>query len=341
MTSLSTFAIRVRAPLGCGALALATLLAACRDASRPTALEAAPGAPLAARGGSSTQGLPTGRLGVRTQTVDRTRYKIQYHNGPVMRGPVNVYYIWYGSWTGSTAPNVVTNLAASLGGSSYHAINTLYPQGTGDRPVNSVTFGGAIEDLYSFGASLERADLDSIVVRAINGQQLPLDPNGVYVVFGAADVTIGYLPRDGYESCRTFCGLHGYTILQGSEIKYAFVPNPERCPSQCAAQAVGPNGTLAGDAMASIVAALVSAAVTDPTLSSWYDRLGLENAGKCAWDFGPTYTAPNGAQANIQLGIRHYLLQRNWVPTRKGGYCATAAPEPGTLSAEDAAAEGE
>jgi hypothetical protein len=115
-------------------------------------------------------------------------------------------------------------------------------------------------------------------------------------------------------------------VVDGTPIKLAFVGNPERCPTQCAAQAVGPNGTLAGDAMASTVAGLISAAVTDPELSSWYDRLGLENAGKCAWDFGPTYTAANGAQANISLGGRDYLLQRNWVPTRKGGYCALAAP---------------
>jgi hypothetical protein len=317
---VSTFVLGTQIRLSCSALALAALLAACHDSAPPAAPEGTPGNPLDARRGSSTQGLPTGQLGIRTATVDRTFAKVQYHSGPVMTGAVNIYFIWYGSWTGSTAPDLLIEFATRIGSSSYHAINTLYPDGTGARPVNSVTFGGSIEDPYSFGASLNRADVDSIVMRAIEDVQVPLDPSGIYFVLGAADVTVGY------ESCRVYCGIHGYTVVDGTPIKLAFVGNPERCPTQCAAQAVGPNGTLAGDAMASTVAGLISAAVTDPELSSWYDRLGLENAGKCAWDFGPTYTAANGAQANISLGGRDYLLQRNWVPTRKGGYCALAAP---------------
>ena len=338
MTDLATTASRVRAPLGRSALALATLLAACQDGPQPVAPEAAAGAPVAAKGGSSTAG-PTGRLGIRTEVVNRTRYKIQYHPGPVMTGPVNLYYIWYGTWARHPAVNLVTEFATVLGGSSYHAINTLYPDGTGARPVNSVMFSGGIDDMYSRGSNLDRADVDSIVVRAINNGHVPLDPSGLYFVLGSSDVSVR--DTDGALSCTMYCGLHGYTVVDGSAIKYAFVGNPERCPSQCAAQAVGPNGGLAADAMASTIAGLVSAMVTDPQLSSWYDRLGLENAGKCAWDFGPTYTAANGAQANIRLGTRDWLLQRNWVPTRKGGYCAIEAPSASALAAEDAGGEGQ
>ena len=39
------------------------------------------------------------------------------------------------------------------------------------------------------------------------------------------------------------------------------------------------------------------------------------------WTFGATYTTANGAQANMKLGGKDYLIQRNWV-NALGGYCA-------------------
>ena len=42
-------------------------------------------------------------------------------------------------------------------------------------------------------------------------------------------------------------------------------------------------------------------AVTDPDLNAWYDTRGYENADKCAWTFGATYTVANGGQANLKL----------------------------------------
>ncbi len=38
-----------------------------------------------------------------------------------------------------------------------------------------------------------------------------------------------------------------------------------------------------------------------------------ENGDKCAWQWGSTYTAANGARANVRLGSRDFLLQTNWV----------------------------
>ena len=63
--------------------------------------------------------------------------------------------------------------------------------------------------------------------------------------------------------------------------------------------------------MASIIAHEMEEAISDPDLNAWYDRSGAENADKCAWTFGTTYTA-NGAMANMKLGTRDFLIQRNW-----------------------------
>ena len=321
-----------RTALAC--LAFGGLVAACGDATPPVAVEATPGHPVVAKGGSSASA-PTGRARTRDAAKGASRHQIQYHGGPLMLGGVNVYLIWYGWWEGSATPPILVDFVSNLGESPYFAINTLYSDATGARPLNRVTFSGSIGDMYSHEAALSEADVRGIVARAINLEQLPNDPSGIYFVFGSADVTL----EPGF--CTQFCGFHGHTNVGGNTVKYAFVGSPARCPAQCAEQAVGPNGTLEADAMVNVVANLLSATVTDPLLSAWYDRAGLENAEKCAWDFGLTYTAPNGAQANIQLGARHFLLQRNWVLTRKGGSCAMAAPSASALSAEDASAEGE
>src|SRR5688572_26273044 len=69
--------------------------------------------------------LPTGKkIGtILTATQNRTKSKITYHNGPVMAGTSTVYLIWYGNWSGSTAPAIIGDLVGSLGGSPYFLIN--------------------------------------------------------------------------------------------------------------------------------------------------------------------------------------------------------------------------
>ena len=66
---------------------------------------------------------------------------INYHNGPVMHGTVNVYFIWYGNWTNgahaSDSQSTVTLLnslfgSSGMNNSNYYKINTTY----GDTTAN-------------------------------------------------------------------------------------------------------------------------------------------------------------------------------------------------------------
>jgi len=110
-------------------------------------------------------------------------------------------------------------------------------------------------------------------------------------------------------------------FANGSQFRYIFVGNTSRCASACSPQAVSPNGDSGADGTVNALANELNTTVSDPTLAAWYDRDGLESADKCAWSFGTTYTTANGAQANIRLGQRDYLLQRNFWPTSRGGVC--------------------
>ena len=236
---------------------------------------------------------------------------ISYHGGPVSLGTTNVHYIWYGNWS-SSDQGILTNLAQNLGGSPYFNINTTYYNGSNVHVSNSVSYAGSTNDNYSHGTALSDADIQAIVA-ATN----PTDTNGTYFVLTSADVN----ETSGF--CTQYCGWHTNATINGRDIKYAFVGNAARCPSACAQDTtLSPNGSVGADGAASIVAHELEESVTDPDLNAWYDTRGAENADKCAWTFGTTYTAANGAVANVKLGGKDYLIQRNWV-NGSGGYCAT------------------
>jgi len=244
---------------------------------------------------------------------------INYHGGPLMLGTPKVYYIWYGDWSGgaSGAVGILEDLAKNIGGSPYYNINTTYYNGSNTKVSNAVDWGGSTttNNGYPRGKSLSDSAIQGVVSDAINGNALPKDSNGVYFVLTSSDVTAS----SGF--CTQYCGWHTYGTIAGSTIKYSFVGNPARCPSACAAQSSGsPNGDIGADGMASIIAHELEEAVTDPVFTGWYDTRGYENADKCAWTFGSTYPA-GGGLANMKLGTRDYLIQRNWV-NASGGFCA-------------------
>lgn len=301
-------------------VAATVALAACGDVPPPVApTDAATEQPLLAKAPSGPTGTGIGVIGSK---VDRIHQRVEYHGGPVKLGVTSVYFIWYGDWTGSAVPPIVEDFAQNLGGSSYFNAVTRYPNASGVAPDNALIYSGSISDSYSYGAYLNSYDVGSIVGEAIVGtNSLPLDPDAAYVVLPSVDVE---LPGFGVD----FCGFHTRTSINGIVVQVLFVGNPDRAPSQCKPQAVGPNGSSAADGMATILANELFDAIVDPNFTAWYDRFGLEPADKCAWNFGATYTATNGARANIRLGGRDYLLQQLWVPDARG-YCtlgATATP---------------
>jgi hypothetical protein len=266
---------------------------------------------------------PTGRGAVAGAAVAPSRdlrgNGIDYHGGPVMLGSVNLYYIWYGSWSGNTATNILTDFARSLGGSPYWNINTTYYDGNATPLVNRVSFSGSTLDGYSRGKALSDAGVLGVVSDAVTSGRFPADPHGIYFVLTSADVdeTSGF--------CTLYCGWHDHATVAGIDLKYSFVGNADRCLPACAAQRTSPNGNAGADAMASVIAHEAEEAATDPDLDAWFDAFGEENADKCAFTFGNTYAVGNGARANMRLGARDFLIQQNWVNAR-GGFCATHYP---------------
>jgi len=265
---------------------------------------------------SQTSG-QSGKSGKAPHKPAGTNNGISYHGGPVLLGTTNVYFIWYGDWTQDPAAQpILTDLASNIGGSPYFNINTTYYNGSNQFVSNSVHFAGATTDNYSQGPVLVDQTVQSVVQTAISSGKLPLDTNGVYFVLTSPDV------QEATGFGFVYCGWHTNGTINGADIKYSFVGDPATAwMNTCADQNTGPNGGGGGDAMASVVSHELEEAVTDPDLDAWYDSSGNENADKCAWTFNPTYRAANGALANMRLGTRDYLIQRNWV-NASGGYCS-------------------
>jgi len=233
----------------------------------------------------------------------------------VLSGTPHVHLIWYGNWNqtnGSDTPAgqaIVRDFIHGLSGSPYLAINSGYT-GSGGSAVTgwlNATFEGS--DAYSRGARLRDSDVASIVSSYMTHSGIR-DPNAFYVVLTSTDVA----ETSGF--CTQYCAWHNSAAIQGFNIKFAFVGNPNRCLSACAAQTTGPNGNAGVDGMVSVLAHELEETLTDPNGNAWFDAKGAESADKCAWTFGQSLQrASNGASYNMSLpGVsgarRNFLIQR-------------------------------
>ena len=247
---------------------------------------------------------------------------IDYHGGSIMPGTPTVYLIWYGNWRNGPAPSdspttvsLVTNFLRNNSGSSYAMINSTY--GDTNRDVTGLMkVGASVKALtYPMGKSLSDATIAQIVTKVISTGMLPKDVNGIYLVMTTSDVdeTSGF--------CSLYCGWHNHTSIGGSDIKYGFIGNPDRCPNTCEAQTVSPNNDSGGDGMINIAARELDEVLTDPDLNAWWNvQTGFENADQCAWKFGTLLggSIGNGGYNETMNGV-NYLIQMNWENSRGGG----------------------
>lgn len=275
---------------------------------------------LAPTGRGWGQRVPDEEKALRAPTKNSGTNGISYHGGPLLLGTPNIYYIWYGSWTGNTAATILTNLAQHIGGSPYFGIQTTYYNGSNVHMSGNAAYVQSTTDNYSQGKTLSDSGVEAVVSKAITSGGLPSDTNAVYFVLTSSDV------NESSGFCTQYCGWHTDGTIGGKDIKYAFVGNPDRCPSACEMQTqASPNGNTGADGMASIISHELDEASNDPDLNAWYDSRGYESADKCAWTFGTTQSLPSGAIYNITLGADKYLIQQNWV-NASGGYCSMSYP---------------
>jgi Phosphate-induced protein 1 conserved region len=255
------------------------------------------------------EALTTGSTATRTPVIT-------YHGGPVIGTP-KVYIIWYGNWNqgnGSDTPagqQIVRDFVNSVSNSSYFQINTTYSGVSG-----SVSVGSETTDTGSQGTRLTDNKVLAVVNNAVTSGALPYDANGVYFVLTSSNIA----ESSGF--CSRYCGWHTAGSSNRGHVRYSFVGNANRCLSACAAQTNSPNSNAGVDGAISVMTHELEEATTDPDLNAWYDSQGAEDADKCAWTFGHhQFQVSNGSWANVTLGARNYLIQRELQQITGGDLC--------------------
>src|SRR6478672_2024603 len=104
---------------------------------------------------------------------------IEYNGGPVMLGPHNVYFIWYGNFSGNAALTILPDLINGFNGSLYFNTNTTYGDATANI-ANTVAMAGQVFDNYSQGTALNSTTFSNAISKPFNDGTLPVDPNGIY-----------------------------------------------------------------------------------------------------------------------------------------------------------------
>src|SRR5438046_7502172 len=98
---------------------------------------------------------------------------IEYHGGPVVISPHNIYFIWYGNWSGSAATTILPGFITGLNGSNYFNTNTTYGDANNDI-ANTITMAGQFFDNYSLGPNLGCCAVSTVVSSALNSGKLPV-----------------------------------------------------------------------------------------------------------------------------------------------------------------------
>ena len=246
---------------------------------------------------------------------------IVWHQGQVMNSP-KVFAIYMSqsriyrngpvpgtSGSGTFDGSLIGHFLRNLGGTPYWNIETTYYDFGGPVP-NQLQYSGFLAWNVAPLPVLPDFVLRDQIITALQNHHIAFDPSMIYAVFTGPGVNLG----GGFPS--DYCAYHSKFTYPNTNntLKYVVMPYLADAPGHCSALSGSPNNDTPADIEVNALAHELDEAVTDPNFDGWYDGASpaQENADKCAWTFGQTFVTPNGAIANMTLGGKNYLVQRNW-----------------------------
>lgn len=230
------------------------------------------------------------------------------HRGRIVP-TMHFYVLYWGAGFEATTPALYETFLRGLGSSSYWAVDTQYLRGA----TNSASYMRSYTDTSSVPPTVTTdSDLRSELARALATGKLPYDANGLYFVVTPPRVRVCL---GTMCSCTDFCGYHSAYSDPRGVVLYSSIPSAAACPRSCgvfSSDATSPNGNVEADEGVSVMAHEAEETQSDAYGNAWFDASGSENADKCAYQYGTTTVAPNGARVNQSWAGKSWLVQMNW-----------------------------
>jgi len=258
-----------------------------------------------------------------------TNNGISYHGGPVLLTETKVVAIYWGTGansgpifnngptpgtigTGAQDGSLVGFFLRNLGGSSYFNINTTYTNGSGAHIANNVNYVGFWANASTPPSAPTDGDMLAMLQSGF-GSKITYDSQTLYLIMTPSGVNLG--GNFGTQ----YCAYHYHGSTSSGTVLYAAMPYNQQYPGVCTNGTKAPNGDAGADAEVNTLAHEIEETTTDLMGNAWFDVRGYENADKCAWSWGSTYTTANGGVANINVGGKDFLVQMNWINANGGG----------------------
>ncbi len=258
---------------------------------------------------------------------------ISYHGGPVLQAKTNVVSVYWASspiytggpsagttGAGTSDGSLVGFFLRNIGGSAYYGINSSYRDGAGvaiNNIVNYTSFWANNASVPANGASVTDAQMVAMLQSGFDSGKIPYDASTLYAIFSAGTVNLG----GGFGT--QYCAYHTHgTVTIGGVAKtvlFAAMPYNNAYPSGCTSGLGAANGDPGADYEVNTLVHEIEETTTDMMGNAWFDNRGYENADKCAWTWGTTFTTASGGKANITIGGKSFLVQQNWQNAGSGG----------------------
>ncbi|MCU1461828.1 MAG: hypothetical protein JWO37_1903 [Acidimicrobiales bacterium] len=221
------------------------------------------------------------------------------HGGGVLPAS-HTYAIWWGSPSAfpTDAHTEIPALLSGLAGPTYTGIASQYMPSS--RATSSYVAAATDTSAPPSRSPATATIVDEVgrVIAANAANGWSPDPTAMYFVYTST-----------FPSHVNYCAWHSYGTVGGTTVQVAYMPNTAGIAG-CDPGAVydTTHYTEGTRSLANVTAHEFMEAITDPTLTAWYDPSGQEIGDKCAWQFSGT----------VSLGGRGWQLQQEWSNSATG-----------------------
>ncbi|KAI9317339.1 hypothetical protein DFJ73DRAFT_880732 [Zopfochytrium polystomum] len=231
-----------------------------------------------------------------------------------MTEPIHVYIVLYGSHEPAVAINIERFVDGLFASDLWGVTRTFY------QPINgtNVPISGRIvlkdiwTDNYTVGRSLTVYSFGGVVLNAIYTHRSKPDPNGMYIVYAAPDVSVA-----GF--CTQFCGARTsffqLDVPDPVRMPFAVVGDASTCPRCVAPMWRNDSKTITGNIHADtpipFISGLIPAIATDRFNDGWFDSLRRGISNKCG-GLIPNLQYRDSVAYNLELDGNLFLVPALW-----------------------------